>query len=239
MPDWQKLIDDCLGGLALEAQEKSEVRAELAAHLDDSFNAFCSQGLPENEAAHRTVQQIGDWQELRRNIFAAKRKERPMHKRLRQLWIPGFLTFILSTTSLAIVQKLGLWPLVSSWNGTSNTVLFCVPWLLSLPCLGALGAYFSVRAGAARPTVLLASGFPVLALAAAFILMFPIDMIVEPIVGNHADFGIVATAILKDGTSWLLVPGAALLVGGLLVSILFGRRTPWQNRALDSETTHA
>jgi len=238
MPDWHELVRQGLSGLALDANEKDEVHLELAGHLEDSYEAFCRKGLPEEEAVHRAMELVSDWADLQHRILASGKGD-PMQKRVHQLWIPGFLTFILSTTLLMTLQKLGFRPLIISWNGTPGTILFYVPWLLSLPFLGALGAYFSARAGAARAIVLLASTFPVLALATAFILMFPIDMIIEPIAGNHVDFGIVATAILKDGASWLLVPGASLVVGGLLVSFLFRRRPPSQRAAITSETTHA
>ena len=99
------------------------------------------------------------------------------------------------------------------WGGP-RTILPYVQWLLSLPFIGALGAYLSSRAGGSRGTVLLASVFPVLALTAAFVLMFPIDLIVERIIGRQVDFSIVATALLRDGIGWILIPGAALFVGG-------------------------
>jgi hypothetical protein len=54
--------------------------------------------------------------------------------------------------------------------------------------------------------------------------MFPIDLIVERAIGNHVDFSIVATALLREGIGWILVPGAALLVGGLLVQFLLSQR---------------
>jgi hypothetical protein len=81
--------------------------------------------------------------------------------------------------------------------------------------------------------VLLASVFPAPALTAAFLLMFPIDLIVEWIIGRQVDFSIVATAILRDGIGWILVPGAALLAGGLLVHLLFSRRPSSQDTAID------
>ena len=231
MPDWNELVRQRLAGLELDPDEKDQVHAELAAHLDESYEISCKQGLPESEAVRRTLGQVSDWQELRRKISTAKRREFPMKRRVQQLWIPGFLTFILSTLSLMTFQRSGFAPHIVSWSGP-GTVLFYVPWLASLPFFGALGAYFSSRAGGSRETVLLASVFPVLALTAAFLLMFPIDLIAEPLVGNHVDFGIVATAMLRDGTSWLLVPGAALLAGGLVVQLLLGRRSTQQKMAI-------
>lgn len=237
MPDWQELVRRRLSGLALDASEKEEVHAELAAHLEESYGMLCRNGLPEKEAAERTMEQVSDWRDLQAKILIARRGEF-MRKRAQQLWIPGFLTFILSTFFLMTLPKiLGAHP--RTVESVAGTILFDVPWLAALPFIGALGAYLSSRAGAARAIVLLASVFPVPALAAALILMFPIAMIVDPIIGNHVDFRNVATEILKVGTSWFFVPGAALLTGGLVVSLFFGLRSSQQTRWLDSEAKDA
>ena len=153
-----------------------------------------------------------------------------MEKRVRQLWIPGFLTLILSMLFLVALQKNGLQPRIV-WSGPS-TILLYMPWLLSLPFLGALGAYVSSRGGGSRGTVLLASVFPALALTAAFLLMFPIGFVLGRITGRPVDFGIVATAILRDGIGWILVPGAALLMGGLLAHLLYSTRSSSRDSAI-------
>jgi hypothetical protein len=224
MPDWQRVVRRRLAGLALDAAEKEEVHRELAAHLEESYEAFCKEGLSEKEAIDRAMEQVSNWQDLQRKIFFAKRKGDLMQKRMHQLWIPGFLTLILSTVLLMALQKLGYRPrIVGSGPGA---VFVYLPWLASLPAVGALGAYLSSRAGASRPTACLASIFPVLALTAAFLSMFPIGLVVEHITGSQMGFGLVATALLRDGMGWLLVPGAALFVGGLLVDVLFSRRRP-------------
>lgn len=230
MLDWEGLVRRRLAGLALDAAEKEEVHRELARHLEESYEVFSKEGLPEKEAIHRTMAQVSDWQDLQRKIFFAKRKGDIVQKRVHQLWIPGFLTFILSTVCLMALQKLGFRPRIV--GSGPRAVLFYLPWLASLPCCGALGAYLSYRAGASRRTALLSSIFPVLALGAAFLLMFPIDLIVEQIIGSRVDFGIVATALLRDGTGWLVVPGAALVVGGLFIDALFGRRRPSEDATI-------
>ena len=196
--------------------------AELAAHLEETCEVMRGQGRTEEEAVRRTLSQIEDWQELRHKIVFAKKGEHVMEKRARQVWIPGFLALILSVLFLITLQKLGFQPRLV-WSGAS-TILLYVPWLLSLPFFGGLGAYISSRAGGARGTVLLASAFPALALAGAFFLMFPIGFVVGRITGHNVDFGIVATALLKDGIGWLLIPGAALLAGGLFAHLLFRSR---------------
>jgi hypothetical protein len=99
------------------------------------------------------------------------------------------------------------------------------PWLAGLPFFGALGAYISSRAGGSRATVLFVSVFPALALTFAFLFMFPFSLTVQLIRGRPVDFSSVATVLLKDGIGWLLIPGAALLVGGLLAQALLSTRS--------------
>jgi hypothetical protein len=230
MPDWQELVRQRLSSLALDAEEKDEVQVELAAHLEESYEVFCKEGLPEKEAVHRTFEQVADWRDLQRRIFIAKRSGYAMQKRAHQLWIPGFLTMALSIVFLVTLQKLGFNPRMVSWR--DSDIFFYAPWLVSLPFLGAFGAYISSRAGGSRRTALLASIFPALALTLTFLLMFPIGFIVERIIGSQVDFSIVAASLLRDGIDWILVPGAALLAGGLLVHLLFGRRLSSQDTAI-------
>ena len=120
-----------------------------------------------------------------------------MQKRVHQLWIPGFLTLTLSMIFFVTLQKLGFQSRIV--GSGPNTILFYAPWLTSLPFFGALGAYLSARSGGLPGTALLASVFPVLALTAAFLLMFPIGFVFERIIGSPIDFSVVATAILRDG----------------------------------------
>jgi hypothetical protein len=222
MLDWQELVRQRLSGLALDSMEREAVYDELAAHLEEAYENLLAKGLPEQEAVQQTFAQIADARDLQRRIFIAKRSGHPMQKRAHQLWIPGFLTLTLSMVFLVTLQKLGFHARMVSWR--DSDMLFYVPWLLSLPFFGAIAAWISSRAGGSRGTVLLASIFPVLALITAFLLMFPIGLIAERIIGRHVDFSTAATALLRDGIGWLLVPGAALLAGGSLAQFLLSRR---------------
>ena len=223
MPNWQELVRQRLSGLALDAAEQDEINAEIAAHLEELYEAFCADGLPQREALQRTLAQVADWQDLQRKILVAKRREQPMQKRVQQIWIPGILTLTLSMIFLMTLQKLGFQPRIV--GSGPNMILFYEPWLASLPFLGALGACLSARRGGSLGTVLLASVFPVLALTSAFLLMFPIGLIIERVIGRPVDFRIVATALLHDGIGWVLFPGVALVAGGFLVHLLLNRRS--------------
>lgn len=236
MRDWQELVRQRLAGLELDSAQKEEVHAELATHLEESYEILCKQGLGESEAARRTFEQVSNWHELQRKISAVKRREYPMKKRVQQLWIPGFLTLVLSIVFDQVFYRLGFRSRII--GSGSGAVFLYVPWLMALPFVGALGAYVSSRAGGSRGTMVLASVFPVAALTLAFLLMFPIGMIIQWVRGTQGDFSVVATVLLKGGIGGLLVPAAALLVGGLVANLLIGRPSS-SHGAIGGETSHA
>jgi hypothetical protein len=230
MRDWHALVEQRLGSLTLEPEDKTEVIAEVAAHLEDICEEMLRQGMTEEEAVRRALANAGDWRDLRRKILAVKRKEQIMQKRLRQLWIPGFLSLILCLLFQAALQRMGLPPRIV-WSGPSAPILY-MPWLAALPFFGALAAYVSSRAGGSRATVLFVSVFPAIALTFAFLFMFPFSMTIELIAGRPVDFSRVATVLLKDGIGWILVPGVALLAGGLLAQLLINTRSTSQRTAI-------
>src|SRR5260370_35184654 len=121
MPDWQELVRQRLSDMGLDAEEKDEVQVELAAHLEESYEVFCKEGLPEREALHRTLEQVADWRDLQRRICIAKRSGHPMQKRMHQLWIPGLLTLTLSVVFLVTLQKLGFNARMVFWSVTKKT----------------------------------------------------------------------------------------------------------------------
>ena len=96
MPDWEALVGEQLAGVSLEPEERREVIAELAGHLEETFEQLRRQGLSEEAAAERALSQVKDWQSLRRKIQKARMKEDVMTDRVKQVWLPGFLTLFLS-----------------------------------------------------------------------------------------------------------------------------------------------
>jgi len=226
MPDWQELVRKGLSGLKLGATEKEEVHAELAEHLEEVYEDHRRQGMTEELAAQRAMRQVTDWNALQRHIRNAKEEEGLMHNRVRQLWFPGFLTLTLSMGLLPMLLKLGLQPRMVSWSGP-DTILVYVPWLLTLPLFGALGAHISLRAGGSARAILFSGIFPMLSLAACFFVILPFSIVLDRSIAFH----LTLAGFLGLLLSWVVAPGAALLIGALPIQILHAREVNAQRVA--------
>src|SRR5215471_1842539 len=185
MPDWHKLVRDRLSHLELDATEREEVCAELAAHLEDYYDNSTMAGASEEIAMDRALRQVTNWQELKARIESARTKELSMNKRVLQFWLPACITILLTMTTLMVIQILGPQPSIvdplavraNRWRTIAPVAVVYVPWLLTLPFIGASGAYVSARGGASRITMLSAIVFPVLPYFAFFLVRLPIAVI--------------------------------------------------------------
>jgi len=65
MPDWQRIVRQRLAGLALDSEQARQVLEEVAGHLEEDYQSLLDKGVPEEEAAHRALKQVDDWQELK------------------------------------------------------------------------------------------------------------------------------------------------------------------------------
>src|SRR5207247_4279909 len=83
----------------------------------------------------------------------ARAKENIMSDRVRQIWLPGFVTLVLSTYLLALNEIVGPKPWVLMKVGQLPMVMVSILWLLALPLVGAVGAYLSYRAGGSRRAI--------------------------------------------------------------------------------------
>lgn len=224
MRDWEGFVRQRLSGLVLDAGEKDEVQLELAAHLEESYESLRTKGLPEQAAMQQTLAQVADWQDLRRRIQIARTmKENIMNDRVRQLWLPGLLTLFLSMGLLMLIQFLGPNPWIvarkSGWLLIAPVAVVYVPWLLLLPVIGAMGAYLSNRAGGSRRAIFSSIVFPVLPYLALIFIGVPVALIVDAHVAHNVMLG----AFFVGLFAWVIFPGVALLVGGLLVQLFASR----------------
>src|SRR5437660_2415643 len=171
MPDWREIVSKGLSGLKLGADEKEEVHAELAEHLEEAYEALLREGMSESAAIRRTLSLAEDWNDLRRRIHWARKGNETMTDRMKQLWLPGILAFAFSTGMLVLIQTYGpkLW--VASWRGVLPLGKLYILRLLLLPFVGARVVYLSHRAGGSRRLMLSSAVFPVLPCRASIVLV--------------------------------------------------------------------
>jgi hypothetical protein len=224
MRDWNALVEQHLAGLALEPTDRAEVIAELAAHLADTYEELRRQGMTEEEAALRALSQVEDWQKLSRLIQVARKKENGMTNRVKQFWLPSLVTLFLSMGLLMLTQVFGPKPwtasMKSGWSLIAPAAMIYLPWLFSLPLIGAMGAYLSKRAGGSKRAMLSSIVFPVLPYSVFFLVALPAMALFNEHLGHNFMF----IALFVGLLAWVVAPAAALLTGGVLVQHLLSRR---------------
>jgi len=187
--------------------QQSEIVAELASYLEDLYEDHRAQGVCEPEAIELALKELADGRRLGRRI--RKAKEDVMNERTRKFWLPAFASVAAACVLVAVTAQLSYKPHMIRL-GSSETMLVYPAWVLGQPLLGALGAYFSRRAGGNRLTRLTAGLFPsILMLTAICVVVF-----VQVLVVGRGGFGSVDVAMfvraLVDG---ILIPSAAMLIG--------------------------
>jgi len=220
MRDWRTFVQSKLAELALPPGTKAEVIDELAAHLEEACAGFRKQGMTEEAATRLALSQVKDWHKLQRKIQNARIKENAMTNRVKQFWLPGFLTLVLSMGALALMEKFGPKPWVLAWSAGLPVAMLYIPWLLSLPLVGGIGAYLSHRAGGSQRAVFYCIVFPILPFLAATLVVLPFSLIFDQFIAHN----VAPAALLMALLGWVLLPGVALLAGGLPVQIFVSRR---------------
>jgi len=210
MPDWRELARQRLGALGIDPKREEEIIAELADHLEDSSEHWCQRGASVEDAASRALDEVPEWAELSREIHQAEQGEEAMNYRTKSLWLPGMVTLVVSMTLLLLIQHVDAAARFVWMKPSSYFVLYWL-WLLCLPALGAMGAYWSRRVGGALRECALASVFPAVALACIILVVFPAALFLDPQVSAVQKVSALALFLLN----WGLIPGAALFLGAL------------------------
>ena len=214
MPDWHQTVQRGLGSLDLSPQRELEIVQELADHLEDRHASLCEQGVTTERALSCALEEIADGRKIAARIRRAE--EDDMNERTRSLWLPGVAMLFLSAFILRLVMRAGwqpnvVWisPRAPLFGYTGLALVFYVPWLVMLPAIGALGAWWSRQAGGDRPVRLLSGLFPVVAILALLLLGFLLAPFADPQVPMTVKLAALGAYLL----GWVLIPGAALLLG--------------------------
>ena len=204
MPDWRQYLRARLGPLGLRHEREEEILTELAEHLEDLCAAKAERAiLPQNRV--EPIEGGTDWTLLAREIRHAE--EETMSPTAKTLWVPGvsmlFCSFILLLAMTRLVPP-------AIWVNPKAPVLLMAPWLLSYLVFGALGAWWSRRAGGSTATRFFSGMFP-LALHLAVFLLPAILAIASNVsrLGEHDQ----VSFLLRIGLGWVVIPGAALAIG--------------------------
>lgn len=220
MPDWEQILREQLGPMRLEPGVQEEIIAELAGHLEDAYERFLAQGIGTEEAQHRARAEVSNGRELARQIRRAKEGEDEMGNRIKQIWLPGLVTTGLATLSLEVLHFAGMRQTVL-WSPANGPALFYLPWLLSLPVLGFVGAYWSRRLGGGTRASIIAGVFPALFYFAFPYLTLPLALVVDrglgPEVAALGWFVFISKWYLLN---WAALPCLALLAGALPVTLI-------------------
>jgi len=145
--DWKALVRERLDLPGISAQQREEIIAELAGHLDDVCAQYRRQGLDESQAVERVIHEIPDWHEFARRIQRARGMEASMNDRIMQLWLPA----LAGITAILVLPK----PVILSLlHAHMNWVLQKHAYVVIEPITWALGAAIGIslssRAGGGR-----------------------------------------------------------------------------------------
>ena len=214
MPDWNRLVRARMARLRLPQEAKEAVIFELAAHLNDVYEAALARHADESEAQQFALSELAlseiDWRRLVRKIQRAKPKEEAMNHRTKGLWLPAMANLFIAVVLLTAPSILGVrdrtfWvshlPMGIPW-----------PWLSALPLSGAVAAFLAKRAQAPLSARLIASLAPSLVWLAAFCaltLVFLLDR------WEFSRFPLPLDYFFLSALIWIVLPAFPLLLGAL------------------------
>jgi hypothetical protein len=162
MHDWETMVRQQLESCAMPSAYRDEIASELAAHLEETYEAALSQGLTEAAALELTLQELESWDALATDIRYAKSEEESMNNRTKGFWLPAMVNLLAAMTLLMLMQRAGMQPRLIWVNAADGkfALVFYFPWLMALPLLGAAGAYLAQRAQAENMACLAAGSHP-------------------------------------------------------------------------------
>lgn len=196
MLDWKQIVGKKFRVLGVCSPEFTE---ELAAHLEDSYEALLGEGVPEEAAFQRTIGQI----EGRRRVWLVIRflQEELMNGFIHEVALPGLLSsaaawFFYWALEVGRIRHDLIWLL----GGELPLWWWCL-----LPICGVLGAILSRRKQGSRLQRTAASLLPSAILGICVLLTFAAGFTISGF-ENHYQ-----AAAARFGSMALVPPGFALL----------------------------
>jgi hypothetical protein len=211
MPDWKLLVRQQMGETSLAPAQMEEIVSELASHFEEVFDEARARGASEMEAFNHALSEVSNWQEFAQQINRAKQEEEIMNDRTKRFWLPGFISAASASVFLMILAKVSYEPRVILWRSSLMIMVYPI-WLVGQPLFGALGAFFSRRAGGTRWARVLAGLFPSLLLAAGMLVV----ILIQALTPGKFDLGSMDWVMLARSIfAGVVVPSVGLLLGAL------------------------
>jgi hypothetical protein len=210
MPDWKQIVRTNLRVLGVCSPEFTE---ELAAHLEDNYEALLCEGLAAEVAFQRTIGRI----EGRSRVWLVMRflQEELMTGFTREVALPGLLTsaaagFFYWALALDHIPPHVIWLA----GGLSPKWWWCL-----VPVWGALGALLSRRKRGSPLQRIAASLFPSAIMGTFIVLLFVVGFTLSGLV-NH--YQLVSARVESMGLvppGFVLIPAAFSLLGAGIAEV--------------------
>lgn len=210
MANWTELLRERLDLGGLSPQQQQETVAELTSHLDELFEEYRTQGLNESDAVARALGEVPDWRSLAKSIHRGKRVEGIMNSRSKQFWLPALVSLTGSMVLLMLLQLAGS-RIHTPWKHAGVPLLPYAIWIATLPLVGAASTHLSRRAGGTRSTRNAAILFPSIVMLVVWL------VILATLLARKSAQPLQTVNFLYGVAFWVIVPGAALLLGTLLM----------------------
>jgi hypothetical protein len=208
VPDWAAIVGSRLGALGLDPAREEEVRAELAAHLEDLYAEARRRGSADAEATARALERVPDWSHLARIIRRADRRDGSMSRDAKTIWVPGMAAL---AGAAAVILASTLLP-SSLWADRRADVPMALAAIAIYLACGALGAAWSRRAGGTIRDRLCAGLLPLALHVAIFVLALVVATVSD---GRPHPETVLLNLQLRVAVVFLVIPGIALAIGTL------------------------
>jgi hypothetical protein len=210
MPDWKQIVRKKLRVLGVCSPEFTE---ELAAHLEDNYDALLCEGLPAEVAFQHTIGQIEG--RCRVRLVMRFLQEDLMAGFIREVALPGLLTSAAAGLFYWTLALDHIWDKVI-WLVGGQLPLW---WWCLLPICGALGALLSRRNGGSRLQRIAASLLPSWVMGTLILLMFAVGFTLSGLV-NH--YWLVSDRLESMGLvapGFVIIPAAFSLLGAGIAEV--------------------
>ena len=208
MPDWKQIVRKNLRVVGVCSPEFTE---ELAAHLEDSYEAFRREGLPAEVAFQHTIGQI----EGRSRVWLVMRflQEELMTGFIPKVALPGLLTSAAARLLYWALALDHLRPKVI-WLLGGQLPLW---WWCLLPICGALGALLSRRNRGSRLQRIAASLLPSWVMGTFILLMFAVGFTLSGLVNHFWWVRLESLGLVPPG--FVLIPAAFSMLGAGIAEV--------------------